>query len=85
MKWLHLLWLTIVWSIQYTVVVPTIWLYRVLSGALAVGALGVLLVCLPVIGWVILAVLLMGTPTPSQRERRRSRRYLRPWGLSLLR
>lgn len=64
----------VVWSIQYTVAVPTwacwralVWLLR---GAGKVGLVGVLLLLLPVIGWIILAVLLVMRHGQRDAERR---------------
>lgn len=51
----------IVWPLQYLIVVPAVYLWRwavaLVKGALKYGLLGVLLLCIPLIGWIVLVYL----------------------------
>lgn len=73
--------LALAWAVQYTIAVPCILLWRLTLAAFKVGFVGVLLLCLPVIGWIILALWLMlrhpapATAAPSRRS------MWRPWGI----
>jgi len=79
-RFLHLLWLIPAWMIQYTMVVPLIWLWRALVvPAAKIGIIGLALLCIPIIGWIILAVMILRRP----REHR-PHTYARPWGASLV-
>lgn len=70
------------WSVQYTVVVPIVWCMRLLSSvarfAMRAGLWAIVLLCLPIIGWAILAVILL-LRSPSERPPRRPAAYARPW------
>lgn len=65
-----------VWTFQYAIAVWIVLLARLAKGALKLGALGLLLLCVPIIGWIVLAVLLLRRPVPAT-ERRPS--VWRPW------
>lgn len=69
--------LVLAWSVQYTTWVPLVWAWRLTAFALRAGLLGVMLLCVPIVGWVVLAVMLLRRPSA---ERARSNEYLRPWG-----
>jgi hypothetical protein len=69
LRYLHLLWLIPLWCCQYLVVVPSVYTWRLLVlfagffvGVFALGALAVVLVCIPVIGWLALLVLVLSRP-----------------------
>ena len=71
MNWLWLLVAIPLWFLQYPLYVPAVLLWRVfvtiVRFALMVGLWGILLLFLPIIGWVILLILLL--------MRRDDRRY----------
>lgn len=81
-RWLHLAWIIPAWLLQYTLVVPTVWVWRYLVvPAFKVGFIGIVLLCIPIVGWVLLAVLIFRRKAPVNR----SHAYLKPWGAALLR
>ena len=78
--------ISLVWPTQYLLVVPCVYLWRwtvaLLAGALKLGVLGLILLCVPIIGWVLLAYLLFfrkGEPAPKRPS------VLTPWGLTWVR
>lgn len=80
LRFLHLLWLVPLWLLQYLLIVPLVWIWLALIvPAFKIGVVGVILLCVPIIGWIILAVLILRRPQP-----RRERTYWRPWGASLI-
>lgn len=94
----------VVWPVQYLLVSPTVWLWRVcvtgLRAGLKMGVLGILLILLPVIGWVILGAISMHRSSQRRADQRHAetlaalghvqapatapRSLWTPWGLSLL-
>lgn len=73
--------LAVAWLIQYVLYVPMVWTWRAVKAAFKIGGLGVLLVFIPIIGWIILAVKVYAL---TKDGRQVDRRYLHPWGVSLL-
>jgi hypothetical protein len=88
----------LVWLFQYGVVVPVVavywlgvvglaWCWRLCVGAFTLGVTGIMLLVLPVVGWVILIHRLRFRPRPRPRRRRRRRfppTIWRPWALGLV-
>ena len=64
------------WMVQYCLFVPCVYGWRMIAAAFKLGALGLLLLCIPVLGWVVLAVMLVGRPGSAHRSN-----IWRPWGL----
>lgn len=86
MSRLRFLWLILLipgWMIQYMMIVPLVWLWLLFLKAVHIGLFAILLFFIPVVGWIILLLLAVGS-TPTQRQKV-SHGYLRPWGASLLR
>ena len=77
LKWTGLVML---WFVQYLVYLPFVWLpVRAAKAAVKLGVVGILLLCLPVIGWAILLLwLILRHPAPEQPAKRGA---LKPWGL----
>lgn len=68
------------WMLQYLIVVPAVWVWRYfIVPAFKIGGVGVLLLFIPVIGWIVLAVMILRRPAQP-----RSNAYLTPWGATLL-
>ena len=88
---LHVL---VLWPVQYLIVVPALLLWAVVRFALKLGLIGILLLFLPIIGWIILAAwLLFRQPDHGaelvELERRRQgipppRSVFAPWKLGAL-
>jgi len=72
--------LTLLWFVQYLVYLPFVYLpVRAFKAAVKLGFIGILLLCLPVIGWAILLLwLILRHPAPEQPAKRGA---LKPWGL----
>ena len=49
----------VVWPTQYLVFVPVVWFARAIAFGLTVGGWGILLIFLPVVGWIILGFMMM--------------------------
>ena len=53
--------LIFIWPTQYLMVVPIVYLWRwtvaIITGSLKYGLLGIMLLCIPIVGWVVLAYL----------------------------
>lgn len=64
------------WTVQYTVVAPMIWLVKV---AVGIGVVGLVLLFVPVVGWIILLIVVMLRP-----RRTPDRSIWRPWFLDLV-
>lgn len=89
--------LSMVWAVQYVAVVPVVYTWRacvwLVTAGLKLGVLGVLLLCLPIVGWILLAILLVMRHQHAQtmaamghgRGARARANVLRPWGLQYLR
>lgn len=71
--------LALLWTFQYAVAVWCILAWRFCVAALKFGAWGLLMLCIPIIGWIILAVKIYQVMTHSPRPARRS--VWKPWGL----
>lgn len=69
--------LLLLWPVQYLLVVPLVWLWKISK----ILGLGMLLVFVPVIGWIILALkiarIMRGTDEPAT--------YARPWIIDQIR
>lgn len=63
------------WLIQYGLFVPSVLGCRLMLGAFKLGMVGIIWLCVPVVGWVILAVMLLGHPAPHRSN------IWRPWGI----
>ena len=97
MKYLTIIGLPLLWvSLQYPFVVPVVFLWYVflwlLKGAGKVGLFGILLICLPIIGWAILAIILVMRaqhretlaafrPEALNEQSAGKPKYYVPWGL----
>lgn len=57
--WWLLLWAPL-WLVQYLVWVPLVILWHAIKFGLGIGLLGLLLLFIPIIGWIILVFLLLG-------------------------
>lgn len=55
--------LVAVWSAQYTIVVPAVYCWRLLvwvtAVALKMGFAGIVLLCVPVVGWLVLVMIIV--------------------------
>lgn len=67
--------LLFVWMMQYGVYVPLVLCWRMTVAAFKMGAVGLLLLCIPMIGWVVLIMMVMNHPSPHRSN------IWRPWGL----
>jgi len=80
MRYLWLIALIPGWILQYTLVVPSVWTWRYfIVPAFKLGGIGILLICIPIVGWIVLAVMILRRNKPV-----RDNRYLTPWGKNLL-
>jgi hypothetical protein len=71
----RLLWIPL-WIVQYIVWVPLVLLAHAVGFALGIGMLGIVLLIIPIIGWIVLIFLLLGRSghEPWVAD------LLRPWG-----
>ena len=69
--------LSFLWMFQYAIYVPTVLCFRGLKGAAKFGFLGVLLICIPILGWIILAWLVFRRAPVGEKPRS----VWKPWGI----
>lgn len=68
--------LSFAWVVQYLFWVPLVIFGRLCVGAMKLGLLGFFLLCIPIIGWAIIAVKVFSGPSP----RRPGPSIWKPWG-----
>ena len=82
---LHLIWLLPLWFIQYSILYA-VFSFKIISGifkfALNIGVIGLILLCIPVVGWIILAFWMLNRPNSPSYPVTGSR--FRPWFINVL-
>ena len=76
--------LSLGWAVQYSLVAPTVWLWHLTVAVVAFASRSaghIILLFIPVVGWIWLAYLLL-REHPERAPKDRG--YLRPWGMGLL-
>ena len=81
----HLIWLLPLWFIQYCILYA-IFSFKIMTGilkfALNIGVIGLILLCVPVVGWIILAFWMLNRPNSPSYPVTGSR--FRPWFINVL-
>ena len=84
-KSIHLIWLLPLWFIQYSILYA-VFSFKIISGifkfALNIGVIGLILLCVPVVGWIILAFWMLNRPNSPSYPVTGSR--FRPWFINVL-
>jgi hypothetical protein len=82
---LHLIWLLPLWFIQYSTLY-LVFSLKIITGifkfALNIGVIGLILLCVPVVGWIILAFWMLNRPNSPSYPVTGSR--FRPWFINVL-
>lgn len=82
---LHLIWLLPLWFIQYSILYA-VFSFKIISGifkfALNIGVIGLILLFVPVVGWIILAFWMLNRPNSPSYPVTGSR--FRPWFINVL-
>ena len=82
---IHLIWLLPLWFIQYSILYA-VFSFKIISGifkfALNIGVIGLILLCVPVVGWIILAFWMLNRPNSPSYPLTGSR--FRPWFINVL-
>ena len=81
----HLIWLLPLWFIQYCIFYA-VFSFKIMTGilkfALNIGVIGLILLCVPVVGWIILAFWMLNRPNSPSYPVTGSR--FRPWFINVL-
>lgn len=84
-KSIHLIWLLPLWFIQYSILYA-VFSFKIMTGifkfALNIGVIGLILLCVPVVGWIILAFWMLNRPNSPSYPVTGSR--FRPWFINVL-
>lgn len=75
LKSLRITGLFFAWMMQYGVYIPMVLCWRMTVAAFKMGAVGLLLLFIPVVGWIVLIVMVMNHPSAHRSN------IWRPWGL----
>lgn len=75
LKSLRITGLLFAWMMQYGVYIPMVLCWRMTVAAFKMGAVGLLWLCFPVVGWIVLIVMVMNHPSSHRSN------IWRPWGL----
>ncbi len=62
--------LTLVWPTQYLIVVPVVWVYRLIAALFKVVGVAIVLIFIPFLGWAVLYVIYSGRKRERAAERR---------------
>jgi hypothetical protein len=82
LRYINLIWLLPLWSFQYALVIQVFGikiLVAVFKWSLNMGVIGLILLCIPFVGWIILAFWMLNKSGSTNQPSIQLRPSFRPW------